>query len=77
MKRESEAEKKLDEISQADAECEAALQSGDQPGFVPEEGPRGSQFDAIFGYKFGYRHQFALITANSAKLRSKLDLGKS
>ena len=30
--------------------------------------------DGNFGYKFGYRHQFALITANSAKLRSRLDL---
>ena len=30
----------------------------------------------FFGYKFGYRHQFALITINSAKLRSRLDLGK-
>jgi hypothetical protein len=26
--------------------------------------------DPFFGYKFGYRHQFALISVNSAKLRS-------
>jgi hypothetical protein len=33
--------------------------------------------ETFFGHKFGYRHQFALITANSAKLRSRLDLGES
>jgi hypothetical protein len=31
----------------------------------------------FFGYKFGYRRQFALITASYAKLLSRLSLCKS
>ena len=40
-------------------------------------GPRGNQLDAIFGYTFGYRHQFGLFTLNFAKLLSSEYLGVS
>jgi hypothetical protein len=35
------------------------------------------QIDAIFGYRFGYRHQFALISASYAKLQVRMALASS
>jgi hypothetical protein len=40
-------------------------------------GPRGNQSDAIFGYTFGYRHQFGFFTLNYAKLLSSMYLAAS
>jgi hypothetical protein len=40
-------------------------------------GPRGNQSNAVFGYTFGYRHQFGLFTLNFAKLLSSMYLGIS
>ena len=77
IKRESEAEKRFDEILRRMSNAKRLSRAEISQDSCPKRVQEVVNLNAIFGYKFGYRHQFALITANSAKLRSRLDLGKS
>jgi hypothetical protein len=60
MKRESEAEKRFDEILRRMPNAKPLSRAGISQDFC-QRSPRGNQFDAIFGYTFGYRHQFGLF----------------
>jgi hypothetical protein len=61
MKVESGAEKRFDEILRRTLNAKPLSRRRSVPGSVPEESPRTQSIDLIFGYTFGYRHQFALI----------------